>query len=238
MDNAPCWWRSPRQRLAELLGFENYAERQLVDRMAGDANTVLSFLQDLAHRAKPQAEREFALAPSLASLSRNRPDVAYASEQLRKATFSMRRHFGPTSPRPSVTGLFQILSTVFAIELPGKPTPPLITAISSTFPCVGRDSWCHLTYDLFARKGKRAGAGWTASSVADAWVIRWRTPSPVVANFAPGSKGTPPLLTHDEVLTLFHEFGHAVHHLDPGRHHGPRRHQRGALGRGRAADRF
>ena len=93
-DNAPVMVEilRLRQRLAELLGFENYAERQLVDRMAGDANTVLSFLQDLAHRAKPQAEREFEALATFAQaelkLETLAPwDVAYASEQLRKATF-------------------------------------------------------------------------------------------------------------------------------------------------------
>lgn len=223
-DNAPVMVEilRLRQRLAELLGFENYAERQLVDRMAGDANTVLSFLQDLAQRAKPQAEREFealtAFAREALKLDTLAPwDVAFASEQLRKATFSLDTEaLRPYFPLDRVlTGLFQILSQVFAIELAREtdPTPyhPDIQRFS-----VRREGQLvgHLTCDLFARKGKRAGA-WM-----DGVLSRRRLGNTVenpqayvVANFAPGGEGTPPLLTHDEVLTLFHEFGHAVHHL-------------------------
>ena len=223
-DNAPLMVEilRLRQRLAELLGFENYAERQLVDRMAGDAPTVLTFLQDLAQRAKPQAEREFealaAFAKAELKLETLAPwDVAYASEQLRKATFSLDAEaLRPYFPLERVLrGLFQILHSVFAIELLREtdPTPyhPDIQNFS-----VRRDGKVvgHLTCDLFARKGKRAGA-WMdgvlsrrrlGNTVENPWAY-------VVANFAPGGEGTPPLLTHDEVLTLFHEFGHAVHHL-------------------------
>lgn len=223
-DNAPVMVEilRLRQRLAELLGFENYAERQLVDRMAGDANTVLSFLQDLAHRAKPQAEREFEALATFAQaeleLETLAPwDVAYASEQLRKATFSLDAEaLRPYFPLDRVlTGLFQILSTVFAIELARETEPTPYHRDLQRF-SVRREGQLvgHLTCDLFARKGKRAGA-WM-----DGVLSRRRLGNTVenpqayvVANFAPGSKDTPPLLTHDEVLTLFHEFGHAVHHL-------------------------
>jgi len=223
-DNAPVMVEilRLRQRLAELLGFENYAERQLVDRMAGDSNTVLSFLQDLAQRAKPQAEREFealtAFAREALKLDSLAPwDVAYASKQLRKATFSLDAEaLRPYFPLERVlSGLFQILEDVFAIALAREtdPTPyhPDIQRFS-----VRREGQRvgYLTCDLFARKGKRAGA-WM-----DGFLSRRRLSNTVenpqayvVANFAPGGEGKPPLLTHDEVLTLFHEFGHAVHHL-------------------------
>jgi oligopeptidase A len=223
-DNAPLMVEilRLRQRLAELLGFENYAERQLVDRMAGDAPTVLTFLQDLAQRAKPQAEREFealaAFAKAELKLETLAPwDVAYASEQLRKATFSLDAEaLRPYFPLERVLrGLFQILHSVFAIELLRETDPtPYHPDIQSFSVRRGGEVVGHLTCDLFARKGKRAGA-WM-DGVLSRRHLGNTVENPrayVVANFAPGGEGTPPLLTHDEVLTLFHEFGHAVHHL-------------------------
>ena len=223
-DNAPLMVEilRLRQRLAELLGFENYAERQLVDRMAGDAPTVLTFLQDLAQRAKPQGEREFealaAFAKAELKLETLAPwDVAYASEQLRKATFSLDAEaLRPYFPLERVLrGLFQILHSVFAIELLRETDPtPYHPDIQSFSVRRGGEVVGHLTCDLFARKGKRAGA-WM-DGVLSRRHLGNTVENPrayVVANFAPGGEGTPPLLTHDEVLTLFHEFGHAVHHL-------------------------
>ena len=223
-DNAPLMVEilRLRQRLAELRGFENYAERQLVDRMAGDAPTVLTFLQDLAQRAKPQAEREFealaAFAKAELKLETLAPwDVAYASEQLRKATFSLDAEaLRPYFPLERVLrGLFQILHSVFAIELLRETDPtPYHPDIQSFSVRRGGEVVGHLTCDLFARKGKRAGA-WM-DGVLSRRHLGNTVENPrayVVANFAPGGEGTPPLLTHDEVLTLFHEFGHAVHHL-------------------------
>ena len=223
-DNAPLMVEilRLRQRLAELLGFENYAERQLVDRMAGDAPTVLTFLQDLAQRAKPQAEREFealaAFAKAELKLETLAPwDVAYASEQLRKATFSLDAEaLRPYFPLERVLrGLFQILHSVFAIELLRETDPtPYHPDIQSFSVRRGGEVVGHLTCDLFARKGKRAGA-WM-DGVLSRRHLGNTVENPrayVVANFAPGGEGRPPLLTHDEVLTLFHEFGHAVHHL-------------------------
>lgn len=223
-DNAPVMVEilRLRRRLAELLGFDNYAERQLVDRMAGDARTVLSFLEDLAHRAKPQAEREFQALVTFAqaelALDTLAPwDVAYASERLRKATFSLDAEaLRPYFPLERVlSGLFQILRSVFAIELLRETDPtPYHPDIQRFAVLRGGQVVGHLTCDLFARKGKRAGA-WM-----DGVLSRRRLGNGVenpeayvVANFAPGGEGKPPLLTHDEVLTLFHEFGHAVHHL-------------------------
>ncbi len=223
-DNAPVMVEilTLRLELAQLLGFANYAERQLVDRMAQTPDAVLSFLTDLATRARPQAEQEFealkAFAKGQLGLEALEPwDMAYASERLREAKYAFDAEaLRPYFPLDRVLeGLFSLLRDLFGVELHNDPSiAPYHPDLRSFQVRRDGETLGQLSCDLFARKGKRGGA-WM-----DGVMSRRRTEAGVanpvayvVANFAPGGEGRPPLLTHDEVLTLCHEFGHALHHL-------------------------
>ena len=223
-DNAPVMVEmlTLRQELAQLLGFPNYAARQLVDRMAQTPEAVLTFLTDLAARARPQAEQEFealrAFARAELGLETLEPwDMAYASERLREAKYAFEAEaLRPYFPLDRVlSGLFSLLRDLFGVELvTDSSVTPYHPDLRSFQVRRDGEALGQLSCDLFARKGKRGGA-WM-----DGVMSRRRTEAGianpvayVVANFAPGAEGRPPLLTHDEVLTLCHEFGHALHHL-------------------------
>lgn len=211
-----------RHEQAQLLGHGSWAERQLVGRMAETVDEVLGFLRDLARRARPRAQEEFAelgafARSDLALETLEAWDVAFASERLRQARYDisqeMLRPYFPVDR--VVSGLFEIVSRLFGIrveEVEGWPTwDESVRAfeIRDDHGVLGR-----FYLDLYARRHKRGGA-WM-----DSWIGRRRTAGgaqiPVAwltCNFGgPGPDG-PALLTHDEVTTLFHEFGHGLHHM-------------------------
>jgi oligopeptidase A len=208
---------------AGLLGFANYAEYSLARKMARTPTEVLGFLRDLAVRALPVARNEYT---ELCRFAREHDgieslaawDVAYYSERQRRHLFDfseeeLRAYF----PLPGVlSGLFEILRRLYGITLREA------TGMSTWHPDVrcfevhdehGRLRGA-LYMDLYARQHKRGGA-WM-----DDCVVRRRPPSglqqPVaylIFNFMPPVNGRPSLLTHDETMTLFHECGHALHHV-------------------------
>lgn len=211
-----------RQEEARLLGYDNYAQVSLVPKMADSPQQVLDFLRDLARRARPYAERdlqelrEFArdelALPELASW-----DIAFASEKLKEARYAfsdqeVKQFF--TEPKV-LEGLFRIIETLFEVSI--RPDSAPVWHPSVRFFRIERGG--HLVgqfyLDPYARPGKRPGA-WM-----DDVRGRWARPegslqTPVahlVCNFAPPLEGKPALLTHDEVTTLFHEFGHGLHHM-------------------------
>ncbi|TVS15084.1 MAG: M3 family peptidase [Gammaproteobacteria bacterium] len=228
-DNAPLIEEilALRKEQAELLGFGSWAERQLADRMAGSVDEVLDFLRDLARRARPQAEREY---QELADYARNELglellqawDVGYASERLRQTRYSISEEaLRPYFPVDRVvSGLFEIVSRLFDIrveEVSGWATwhPSVRTfEIHSNAACGGAQLVGRFYLDLFARRHKQGGA-WMGKFVG-----RRRTPGgsqvPVAfltCNFGGPGPDRPALLTHNEVTTLFHEFGHGLHHM-------------------------
>ncbi|MDP3816625.1 M3 family metallopeptidase [Pseudomonas sp.] len=211
-----------RQELAKLLGFAHYGELSLASKMADSTEQVLSFLRDLAVRSKPFAAQDlselqaFAFDQGCADLQSW--DLGYYSEKLREQRYSisqeiLRAYF----PIDRVLGgLFAIVERLYGIqikELSGfdswHPDVRLFEIEENGQP-VGR-----FFFDLYARANKRGGAWMDGARdhrrAADGELI-----SPVanlVCNFTPAVEGQPALLTHDEVTTLFHEFGHGLHHL-------------------------
>jgi len=223
-DNGPVMQEilALRQELAKLLGFGNYAELSLASKMAETTDQVLHFLRDLGTRGKPFAEQDLhelqAFASEQGCSELQSWDVGYYSEKLREQRYSISqeilRAYFPIDK--VLTGLFAIVEKLYGIqieELSGFDTwhPDVrLFEITENGAHVGR-----FFFDLYARANKRGGAWMDGARdkrrTADGTLI-----SPVanlVCNFTPAVGDKPALLTHDEVTTLFHEFGHGLHHL-------------------------
>ena len=213
-----------RHEAAILLGFSNYAERSLAKKMAENPQQVLDFLNDLARRSRPQAEQEYAELEAYArdehGLDRLEAwDVAYYSEKLRKARYNIsQEELKPYFPQQMVVqGMFDVVSRLFDVSIEQTDD------VDSWHPDVlfyeirdseGGELIGQFYLDLYARPKKRGGA-WM-----DECAVRFRTDdymqTPVAyltCNFSPPVGDKPALLTHDEVETLFHEFGHGLHHM-------------------------
>jgi len=211
-----------RQEEAALLGFGNYAEAAMVTKMASSPAQVLTFLRDLGDRARPFAEKDLAelrqfAASELGLTELQVWDNAFASEKLKEARYAfsdeeLRQYF--TVPRV-LAGLFNIIERLFQVKITEAETE--VWHDSVRFYRLDRDGALvgQFYLDLYARPGKRPGA-WM-DEVRSRWARpegRQQTPvAQLVCNFAAGVGGKPALLTHDDVTTLFHEFGHGLHHL-------------------------
>ena len=212
-----------RHEAARLLGFANAAEESLATKMAATPGRVLDFLHDLVRRAKPVALRELAelreFAKSELSLADLRPwDIGYVSEKLRQRKFSLgEEDLKPYFPLPAVLdGLFAIVAHVFGVRLRERagvevwhPDVRFYDVLDASGNIIAGGY-----VDLYTRTGKRGGA-WM-----DVCRSRFRNGHEaqlpiayLTCNFAPPAADRPSLLTHDEVTTLFHEFGHGLHHL-------------------------
>lgn len=217
-----------RQEEAHLLGFEHYAALSLAPKMAPHAESVLQLMQDLAQRARPYALRDVAQLRAFASehLGLDDPqawDWAFISERLKEARYAyseqdVKRYF--QVPRV-LDGLFKVVERLFGVHIRADQAP--VWHDSVRFYRVERQDAQGQTrlvgqfyLDPEARAGKRGGA-WM-NDVRGRWLRpdtgELQTPvAHMVCNFAQGQDGKPALLTHDDVITLFHEFGHALHHL-------------------------
>jgi oligopeptidase A len=212
-----------RREAAALLGFKNYAEYALQTRMAKTVPQVLHFLADLTAKAKPAAVRDFeelqAYARSEHGVARLEAwDVAYYAEKLQAHRYAFsQEELRPYFPENRVVpGMFQVVQRLYGIDI--RP----IDGVETWHPDVrvyaihgeAGEVRGRFYVDLYARANKRSGA-WM-----DDCVSRYRhddrVQEPVaylVCNFSPPVGDQPALLTHDEVNTLFHEFGHALHHM-------------------------
>ncbi|GAB2498717.1 M3 family metallopeptidase [Arenimonas alkanexedens] len=213
-----------RHEAAGLLGFDSSAHLSLADKMAGTPERVLGFLHELAAKAKPVAARELdglrAFAATELGLADLQPwDVAYASEKLRERRFAFSEEdLKPYFPLPSVMqGLFTVAERVFGVRLVERSDVDTWHPDVHFFDVVDQDGTVRagVYLDHYARAGKRGGA-WM--DVCRARMNDGESQSKPVAyltcNFAaPARDGQPALLTHDDVITLFHEFGHGIHHL-------------------------
>ncbi len=211
-----------RQEEAALLGFGNYAEAAMVTKMASSPAQVLTFLRNLGDRARPFAEKDLAelrqfAASELGLAELQVWDNAFASEKLKEARYAfsdeeLRQYF--TVPRV-LAGLFDIIERLFQVRITEAQAE--VWHDSVRFYRLDRDGALvgQFYLDLYARPGKRPGA-WM-DEVRSRWARpegRQQTPvAQLVCNFASGVGGKPALLTHDDVITLFHEFGHGLHHL-------------------------
>lgn len=213
---------SLRAELAQLLGFANYAELSLAPKMAKSPEQVVNFLRELAEKSKPVAAAEL---EELQAWSKQHYgaeqlevwDIPYYSEKLREAKYSVSQEaLRPYFTLPKVLdGLFAVAGQLFGIQVEAAQQDELWHTDAKFFNVLQGDRVIAQFYlDLFAREGKRGGA-WMAECR-----VRRQTDSglqiPVafmVCNFNAPVDGKPALLTHSEVTTLFHEFGHGLHHL-------------------------
>lgn len=211
-----------RYELAKLLGFESYAHYSVETKMAGSPDEVLEFLSDLAAKAKPQAEREFAELKAFAAeqgCADLQPwDVSFYSEKLRQARYSISQEdIRPYLPVDTViNGMFEVVSRLYGLSFEEQKTFDSYHQDARFFHVLKDGEQIAAFYlDLYARAKKRGGA-WM-----DDCRIRRRNADgsiqlPVaylVCNFTPPVGDKPALLTHDELTTLFHEFGHGLHHM-------------------------
>ena len=211
-----------RQELAGLLGFANYAELSLATKMAESSDQVLSFLRDLAVRSKPFAARDLeqlrAFAADHGVTDLQSWDLGYFGEKLRQQRYSLNqeelREYFPIDK--VLSGLFAIVQRLYGIEIheledfDSWHADVRLFEILENGEHVGR-----FYFDLYARANKRGGA-WMDGARDRRRDAQGRLIDPVaylVCNFTPAVNGKPALLTHDEVTTLFHEFGHGLHHL-------------------------
>ncbi|CAN7384171.1 M3 family metallopeptidase [Acidovorax sp. LjRoot129] len=212
-----------RREEAQLLGYANFGEVSVVPKMAQSPAQVIGFLRDLARRARPYAEKDIAdlrafAAEKLALQNPEAWDWPYISEKLKEARYSfseqeVKEYF--TAPKV-LAGLFKIIETLFEVSIRRDSAPVWNPAVEFYRIERGNTLVGQFYLDQPARTGKRGGA-WMDDVRA-----RWLRPdtgvlqTPVahlVCNFASGVDGKPPLLTHDDVITLFHEFGHGLHHM-------------------------
>jgi oligopeptidase A len=214
-----------RDEEAKLLGFKNFAEVSLVPKMAETAHQVITFLEDLAQRARPFAEKDLdelrAFARKELGLDTLEAwDITYASEKLREQRYAFSEHeVKQYFPEPKVIeGLFRVIQTLFSVEVKPDTAPTWHKDVS--FFRIEKDGQLvgQFYLDLYARNGKRGGAWMDDARGRRLKDGQLQTPvayltcnfsEPVTSN----GKTKPALFTHDEVITLFHEFGHGLHHM-------------------------
>ena len=213
-----------RSRRAKLLGFENYAEYSLLKKMAQSSQSVLDFIDDLLEHAKPVAEQELAELRDFAQRHYQREqlepwDISYYSERLREHRYAFNdEQVKPYLPADKVfNGLFEIVSRLFEVDIAVNKDMPRWHEDVRCFDILERDSQLPIGSfytDIYVRKNKRGGA-WMDTCI-NRRKLGDSVQNPVAfltCNFSPPVGDKPALLSHDEVETLFHEFGHALHHL-------------------------
>lgn len=212
-----------RHEAARLLGYANAAEESLATKMAGTPTEVMEFLHDLAARAKPVAQRELASLRAFArdelELANLEPwDVGYASEKLRQRNYTLdEEQLKPYFPLPAVIdGLWAIVNKLYGIRLAPREGVDVWHPDVRYYDVQDADGrvFAGAYVDLYARTGKRGGAWMDVCRARfDDGAAKQLPVAFLTCNFAPPTEGRPALLTHDDVLTLFHEFGHGLHHL-------------------------
>lgn len=223
-----------RHEIAQLLGFNNYAERSLATKMAETPEQVLSFLQDLAKRSKPMAKQELAELTAFAKQEDGINDISawdvpYYGEKLRKHTFDFsQEEIKPYFPETKVVpGMFAVVKRLYGISITevggSDDTKRGVTKIETWHDDVRfyeiRDEKGELRgqfyLDLYARDKKRGGA-WMDDCMGRKRNADGSIQIPVAyltCNLTQPLGDDPALFTHDEVTTLFHEFGHGLHHM-------------------------
>lgn len=208
---------SLRNEMSRLLGFDNYAQYSIASKMAADEKSVLDFLEELIVKSKAQAQEELKEVQKLAPKPLQSFDTAYYSEILKKEQYDLdeelyRPYF---EQRSVVDGMFDFLNKLFGIKF--EKTDELLWDEKAFSYDLYLDNKliARLYLDLESRKSKRGGA----------WMHNWQShcrdeedkeqlaSAFIVCNFPPSKNDNPSLLRHDDVVTLFHEMGHAIHHM-------------------------
>ena len=209
-------------KTAKLLSFKNYAELSLATKMADTPEQVLNFLHDLARRAKPFAEKDFAEIKAFARENLNIEDpqswdLSYAAEKLRQAKYAfseteVKKYF-PISK--VLAGLFAQIKKLYGIELAEKNVPVWHKDVRYFELKQDSQTIGGVYMDLYAREGKRGGAwmdGYKSRRRFADGTLQLPT-AYLVCNFTPPVGDKEARLSHDEIITLFHETGHGLHHL-------------------------
>lgn len=210
-----------RHRLANLLGFSNYAERSLATKMAETCDQVESFLLELAEKSKPAAQADYdelkAFALQRDGLAEFQAwDQAYYSEKLREQKYAIsQEELRPYFPAEKVVvGMFDVVSRLFDIQIVEAEAE--VWHKDARFYAVKQQGQVVAQFylDLYARANKRGGAWMDVCRARRQTADGLQLPvAYLTCNFTPAVGDKPALLTHDEVVTLFHEFGHGLHHM-------------------------
>jgi len=219
-----------RHEMARILDFQNYAELSLATKMAETPDQVLTFLEDLANHSTEPARQEYEELQGFAasidpSIKLEAWDIPFYSEKLRQERFAFQSEdVRPYFPVERVLqGLFDIVSRLFGVHVVEKKDVDLWHQDARFFE-IRDDAGVRGQFylDLYARPRKRGGA-WM-DGCRDRCVVKGELQLPVaflVCNFSPPVDGNPSLLTHEEVMTIFHEFGHGIHHMLTKVNHAP-----------------
>jgi oligopeptidase A len=210
-----------RDEEAKLLGFNNFAELSLATKMADTPQQVIEFLQTLAASAKPYAEQDMRelveYANKLNITDMQAWDVAYVSEKLREEKYAFSdlevKQYFPESK--VLAGLFKVVETIFGVFVT-KTDAPTWHKDAHFYQITDQNNQLigQFYLDLYARNNKRGGA-WMDEAITRR-VVDGKLTTPVAyltCNFSAPVGGKPALFTHDEVITMFHEFGHGLHHM-------------------------
>ncbi|MGY0399060.1 MAG: M3 family metallopeptidase [Ostreibacterium sp.] len=212
-----------RSDLAKLLGFNNYADLSLANKMAESSTQIIAFLDDLVNKSHPQALVEFESLKQFAATELEMQemaawDVAYVSEKLKQAKYKisqeqLRDYFPVTKV---IEGLFSIAGKLFDIQFEKNTGLSKWQETVTTYTV--KDSQgkeiAYFYMDLYARQGKNGGA-WMNGAIdkIDSHLIQQKPVAYLTCNFIPPTNGNIAYLSHNEVITLFHEFGHGLHHM-------------------------
>ena len=211
-----------RHELAQLLDFNNYAEYSLATKMADSTDKVLEFLEDLAAKSKPQAEKELAELQAYAKEEFGAEDlqawdITYYGEKLRQQRYAIsQEELRPWFPaEKSVDGMFSVVEKLYGITFEQVEGIDVWHKDVRFFNvCRDGEVIGRFYLDLFAREHKRGGAWMDVCRGRHTLNDTVQLPvAYLTCNFTPPVGDQPALLTHDEVVTLFHEFGHGLHHM-------------------------
>ena len=230
--NAGKWDNGPimaeelalRHELAQLLGFDSYADKSLATKMAQSPSQVIDFLNDLAERARPQGEKELeqlrAFAQKEHGVTELNPwDLTYYGEKQKQHLYTISdeqlRPYFPESR--AVAGLFEVVKRIYGITAKQRADVEVYHPDVKFFDLFDETGELRGSFylDLYAREHKRGGA-WMDDCVGQMRKADGSLQKPVAyltCNFNRPVQGKPALFTHDEVITLFHEFGHGLHHM-------------------------
>ena len=212
---------SLKNEKAKILGFDSYAQYSLATKMASKEEDVITFLEELGKKAKVKAKEELIEIKELAlkdGINDFRPsDVSYYSEKLKKAQYDLdEEYYRPYFEQQSVlNGFFDFLHQMFNIKFTKVDVPAWDEKVKVYDLSENDKTMARIYIDLEARKDKRGGAwmnNWHSHYKSSDGNIKLPT-AYIVGNFPQSTKDTPSLLRHSDVVTLFHEMGHALHHL-------------------------
>ena len=206
-----------KNEMSKLLGFDNYAQYSIASKMAKNEKSVVDFLDKLAKNSKEQAQIELKELQSIAPETLQSFDTAYYSEILKKKSYDIdEEEYRPYFEQKSVIdGMFTFLDKLFGFKFKKVDEKLWNDKASSYDLYIDEKLTARLYFDLEARENKRGGA----------WMHNWQShcrdekgeeqlaSAFIVCNFPPSSETTPSLLRHDDIVTLFHEMGHTIHHL-------------------------